>query len=87
MIESRCGLLCSACSYRETNNCSGCVNVDTVFWGECGVKKCCESKELSSCGNCKELPCSSLHEFSYDKEHGDHGARIEQCKKWSSGVK
>jgi len=85
MIESRCGLLCSECSYREPNNCPGCVSTDTVFWGECVVKKCCESKALSNCGKCKEIPCAELNEFSYSKEHGDNGARIEQCKKWSSG--
>lgn len=83
MIESRCGLLCSECSYRESTNCPGCVNTGTVFWGECRVKNCCESKQISHCGNCADFPCETLKEFSYDKEHGDNGARIEQCGKWS----
>lgn len=83
MIESRCGLLCNECSYRETANCPGCLNTEKVFWGECRVKNCCESKLKSHCGNCEDFPCETLKDFSYAKEHGDDGARIAQCKKWS----
>jgi hypothetical protein len=25
-----------------------------------------------------------LHQFAYDKEQGDNGKRIEQCKAWAS---
>lgn len=32
MTESRCGLLCSECSFRETSGCKGCVNMDKPFW-------------------------------------------------------
>lgn len=84
MVESRCGLLCSECSFREPKNCPGCVNTKKVFWGECPVKKCCEARELTSCGNCKDMPCGKLRAFSYDEKHGDNGARIEQCKKWAA---
>ncbi|GFI04920.1 hypothetical protein AALA79_00835 [Lachnospiraceae bacterium 64-25] len=34
MIESRCGILCSECFYREQVGCKGCVNVQKPFWGE-----------------------------------------------------
>ena len=45
MIDSRCGLLCSDCSFRETMGCKGCVNIDKPFWGDsCPVKSCCEKK-------------------------------------------
>lgn len=83
MIESRCGLSCGQCSYRETMSCPGCVNVVNPFWGECRVKNCCEEKKADHCGACPELPCDALKEFSYDPEHGDHGARIERCGKWA----
>ena len=41
--ESRCGLLCSECAYREQMNCAGCVHIQKPFWGDsCPVKSCCE---------------------------------------------
>ena len=27
MVESRCGILCSECEYREQVNCKGCVSI------------------------------------------------------------
>lgn len=32
MIESRCGILCSECSYREQMNCKGCITIEKPFW-------------------------------------------------------
>ncbi len=47
MVESRCGLLCSQCRYKEEVNCPGCVHMSKPFWGEsCPVKACCEGKRL-----------------------------------------
>ena len=86
MIESRCGLLCSECEYREQMNCAGCVNIAKPFWGECcPVKSCCESKGNEHCGECPDFPCEKLQQFAYDKEQGDDGKRIEQCRMWCSG--
>jgi len=83
MIESRCGLLCSECEFREQMNCSGCVQIHKPFWGEaCPVKSCCEAKEHEHCGQCEAFPCEQLKQFSYDKEQGDDGKRIEQCRRW-----
>jgi hypothetical protein len=83
MIESRCGILCFECDYREKMNCGGCVNIDKPFWGDaCPVKSCCEGRNLEHCGECDEFPCDLLNQFAYDKEQGDDGKRIEQCKKW-----
>ena len=85
MIESRCGILCSECSYKEPMKCNGCIAIDKPFWGDkCPVKSCCESKSLNNCGECTEFPCQLLHDFSYDKEQGDDGKRIEQCRLWAS---
>ena len=84
MIESRCGILCSECEYKEQVNCKGCVNIDKLFWGDrCEVKSCCEDKGFLYCGKCDNFPCDLLNQFSYDKEQGDDGKRIEQCKKWA----
>ena len=85
MIESRCGLLCSECAYREKMDCSGCVAITKPFWGDaCPVKACCEGKKLDHCGSCPDCPCELLTRFAYDKEQGDNGNRIEQCKAWAA---
>lgn len=56
MVESRCGLLCSQCSFRETMGCEGCVNIEKPFWADsCPVKSCCEEKEKSIAGNVTTL--------------------------------
>lgn len=44
MIESRCGLCCTVCSYREPNDCPGCTRQPKPFWGECPVKRCAERR-------------------------------------------
>ena len=57
MIESRCGILCSECGYREQMGCSGCVNIQKPFWGDsCPVKSCTEGKEHVHCGQCDAFP-------------------------------
>lgn len=83
MNESRCGLLCSECKYREQMGSKGCVNIDKPFWGDaCPLKSCCEGKKQEHCGNCPEFPCEVLNQFAYAKEEGDDGKRIEQCRQW-----
>lgn len=84
MIESRCGLLCSQCEYRERTGCPGCVKMDRPFWAErCPVKSCCEDRGYAHCGECPEFPCQQLHQFAYDPEQGDNGARIGRCRAWA----
>lgn len=81
MIESRCGILCSACSFKKDGICSGCLQIQKPFWGDaCPVKDCCESKKQEHCGTCKEFPCDLLNQFAFDESQGDNGLRIEQCK-------
>ena len=83
MIESRCGILCSECSYSEQAGCQGCINIDKPFWGDvCPVKSCCEGKKINHCGQCSEFPCDLLNQFAFDENQGDDGKRIEQCRKW-----
>lgn len=85
MIQSRCGILCEKCHYKEELGCNGCVNINKPFWGEsCSVKSCCENKNLAHCGQCDIFPCELLMQFAYDKEQGDEGKRIEQCRCWQS---
>jgi len=85
MVESRCGILCSECPDGKAVGCVGCATMEKPFWGEsCPVKSCCESKSQEHCGTCSEFPCDLLNQYSFDKEHGDDGKRIEQCKAWCS---
>ena len=83
MVESRCGILCNACEYREQMGCKGCTNIEKPFWGDCPVMACCESKSHTHCGECTEFPCALLNQFAYDEQQGDNGKRIEQCKIWA----
>lgn len=84
MPESRCGLLCSQCGYREQTGCPGCTQMERPFWGEsCPVKSCCQGRGKAHCGECPDLPCDLLRQFAYDKEQGDGGERIRQCQRWA----
>ncbi len=83
MIESRCGILCSQCEFKEKMGCKGCTEIEKPFWGEsCPVKRSCEEKKLAHCGECGAFPCEVLKAFAYDPQQGDNGLRIEQCRKW-----
>ena len=82
-IESRCGLLCSECAYREQMNCAGCVQIEKPFWSDsCPVKTCCEARQQIHCGQCENFPCDLLNGFAYDEKQGDDGKRIERCRCW-----
>lgn len=87
MIETRCGLLCESCSWKEETNCGGCIATNgKPFHGECPIAVCCQDKGIVHCGECADIPCELLTSYSCHPEHGDspHGARIEQCKKWAA---
>ena len=85
MVDSRCGLHCTGCEYKETCGCGGCIETNGhPFHGECPVAVCCQDKGIVHCGECPDIPCELLMQYSCDPEHGDtpRGARIEQCKRW-----
>ncbi len=85
MIESYCGLHCSNCTYKLPCQCGGCIETNGhPFHGECPVALCCQEKHIENCGECSELPCQLLTQYSCDPKHGDtpSGARIEQCRAW-----
>lgn len=79
---SRCGLDCKTCAYRLNQGCPGCQEAEAeLHWGQCVLSRCCVSKNLDNCGQCEDFPCATLNEHSYDKEHGDQGARIENLRR------
>ena len=56
-VQSRCGLLCKWCTYREPYGCGGCIETNgNPFHGECPVAKCCQDKGFTHCGECSDLP-------------------------------
>lgn len=83
-MESRCGILCSRCSWHKEKTCNGCCNIKEPFWGSCPVKNCCEEKRLEHCGECSDFPCTQLNEFAYAEEEGDCGVRLDQCRAWNA---
>lgn len=81
-ITTYCGLDCTKCDYKEKCNCGGCVATKgNPFNGKCELASCAISKGRRFCGECEKFPCELLNKFSFDKEQGDNGARIENCKK------
>lgn len=89
-VDSRCGLHCTGCEYKESCGCGGCIETNGhPFHGECPVAMCCQNKGIVHCGECMYIPCELLTEYSYDPEHGDNpkGARIEQCRRWHAEPK
>lgn len=88
MMDSRCGLLCAECSYKQSHGCGGCVATNGhPFYGECPVAMCCQNKGHAHCGECMVMPCEKLYTYSYlDPEHGDkpQGKRVEVCRGWAA---
>jgi len=85
MIKSRCGIVCAPvkCKKAFGFDCLGCPSIKAAPWGNCEIKNCCESKKHEHCGMCTTFPCDTLTQYANDEEHGDGGARIEQCRKWA----
>ena len=88
MIDSRCGLRCTGCKWKESHGCGGCIETNGhPFHGECNIAQCCQNKGLNHCGECDIMPCDELYAYSYlDPEHGDNppGTRVEVCRKWAA---
>ncbi len=81
-FDTYCGLCCETCTYKESHNCGGCIATDgKPFYGECTLAKCANEKKRRFCGECEHFPCELLNNYSFDKEHGDNGERIENCKR------
>lgn len=85
---SYCGKDCGSCAEKNEYGCVGCRDSEDGYWGSrCEIKQCCEEKKLEHCGLCADFPCELLREFCYDKETGDDGDRLLNCKKWADDDK
>ncbi|MDL2287141.1 pyridoxamine 5'-phosphate oxidase family protein [Eubacteriales bacterium OttesenSCG-928-G02] len=84
-VQSRCGLLCSFCSYREEYNCGGCIETNgNPFHGECPVAKCCQDKTYNHCGECESLP-DRCTESNCKKIDQNGFYKCTDCKNTSCG--
>lgn len=86
MIDSRCGLHCTGCEYKESRGCKGCIETGGhPFHGECPVAGCCQERKHDHCGQCALFPCELLTRYACDPAHGDTppGARIDVCREWA----
>lgn len=58
-------------------HCDGCRADKTSFYcRNCAMKKCCVNKNVFSCNECEEFPCSVLKGFENDK-HPHHKGIIQ----------
>ena len=71
MIESRCGIKCGSCAYKEPMGCTGCLHIQ---------------KPLQHCGECETFPCELAKAFAYDEKQGDGGERLKTCRCWKEGI-
>ena len=81
-VQSRCGLCCDTCGFKESHGCGGCIETNgNPFHGECPVAKCCQDKNYNHCGECENLPgpCSEP-----DCEIRSHDACVA-CDKTTCG--
>ncbi len=87
-IDSRCGLHCTGCEWKESCGCNGCIETNGhPFHGECHIAVCCQEKGYVHCGECNIIPCNKLYAYTYlDPEHGDkpQGARVSICRRWAA---
>lgn len=87
LVTSRCGLLCQTCEWKEPYKCGGCIEtMGNPFHGECPIAICAQEKDLDHCGQCPDMPCDQLKNYSCgDGEHCDQpkGARLEVLEFWN----
>lgn len=85
MIDSRCGLRCTDCGWKQSCRCGGCIEtMGHPFHGECPIAICCQNKGYGHCGECDMIPCDKLYAYSYlDPVHGDkpQGERVDICRR------
>lgn len=81
-FDTFCGLVCETCEFLLSGKCAGCISSGgKPFHGACDVADCAIKRGRRFCGECEKFPCETLNRYSFDKEHGDNGARIENARR------
>ena len=88
MIDSRCGLHCTTCTYKEPCGCGGCIETNGhPFHGACPVAQCCQEKgffttaenvrncPVSCYGAIHAIPSRAIRRTAHAWNSAEYGAR------------
>jgi hypothetical protein len=62
-IDTRCGLICATCTFKEKFNCGGCIKTDGhPFHGDCAVAVCCQNRGFffAACARISPASCCTI---------------------------
>lgn len=87
-LAAPCGLYCGACiDYLVHRTCHGCgcecrKCAAAEHHEQCDIYRCCnKERNLRSCHECRELPCSKLIQFCYNPVWLHHLPVIENLRR------
>lgn len=77
-----CGLYCGACADKISGECHGCGCGCGECAGEwhsnhCAIIQCAKTKDLESCADCTDMPCTKLIQFTHDPVWTTHSVCID----------
>ncbi len=81
-----CGLYCGVCPDYTSGTCHGCKCkcgkcIGTGHASVCEIYKCVAAKDLKSCSDCGDLPCTQLIQFTVDPVWRTHTPCIENLRR------
>ena len=82
-----CGLYCGICIDNiKSNECHGCGCKCGNCVGEwhtkqCAIYKCVDQKQIESCADCKDFPCTTLIQFANDPVWRTHLVCLENLRR------
>jgi hypothetical protein len=81
-----CGLYCGICIDYLNGECHGCAcacNKCAGKWHDehCLIARCAHSKQVESCAQCEDLPCTRLIQFTVDPVWRTHAPCIENLRR------
>lgn len=86
-LAAPCGLYCGICADNVVKKaCHGCSCKCGQCAGDwhsdhCAISKCVSSKQIDSCADCDELPCTRLIQFTHDPIWTTHSVCIDNLRR------
>ncbi len=85
-LAAPCGLYCGICRDQINGECHGCGCKCGKCAGQahaegCTIAACARKKGLVSCGQCDDLPCTHLIQFTLSPEWRTHSPCIENLRR------
>lgn len=85
-LATACGLYCGVCPmfldgkcHRCGCDCGNCLG--KARNEQCGILRCVRSRQLASCAECGELPCTRLIQFTVDPIWRTHAPCLENLRR------